>query len=218
MDSLIELNNIYYQRSSGQICANELNFNLNPGDKVSITGSNGTGKSTLFQVMLGLLEGVSGKVRLFGDECHSEKDFVRHRVQIGYLFQDSDDQLFCPTVIEDVCFGPINQGYRQKEAEIMAYEILRQLGIEELANQVSYLLSGGQKKLVSLATILVMKPKVLLLDEPTNGLDDQNYHLLIDIINRTKLPIILVSHDQKLRQALTDKEYKLSNGKLITSK
>lgn len=217
MNTLIKLNDICYQRSNGQICANKLNFRLQSGDRIAITGSNGTGKSTLFQIMLGLLEGVTGKIDLFGEECLSEKDFAKHRVQIGYLFQDSDDQLFCPTVMEDVCFGPINQGYSQKEAERMAYETLRELGIESLAHQVSYLLSGGQKKLVSLATILVMKPKVLLLDEPTNGLDEKNYNMLISLINATQLPIILVSHDQKLRKALTNTEYQLSEGKLIAS-
>lgn len=214
MDKLIELRRVSYSRPNGQCCADGLNFTLSGSQRVAITGSNGCGKSTLLQVMLGLLDNLDGKVSLFDKPCSNEADFSALRTRIGYLFQDPDDQLFCPTVLEDVCFGPVNQGASQADAEQMAYETLQQLGIEHLADSVSYRLSGGQKRLVSLATVLVMKPQVLLLDEPTNGLDDHNYQLFIDIVNQTKLPLILVSHDAELRKALTDTEYRLENGKL----
>ncbi|PJC86662.1 energy-coupling factor ABC transporter ATP-binding protein [Vibrio sp. HA2012] len=214
MDKLIELRKLSYQRSNGQFCVEQLDFCLVRGQKVAITGSNGSGKSTLLMMMLGLLQNVKGDVRLFGQPCRTEKDFARYRTRIGLLFQDSDDQLFCPTVIEDVCFGPVNQGHSQEKAQELAYQTLRKLGIEHLAHSVSHLLSGGQKRLVSLATILVMEPEVLLLDEPTNGLDEQNYQMLIDILITVDLPMVLVSHDKKLRQALTSIEYRLENGVL----
>ncbi|WED22838.1 energy-coupling factor ABC transporter ATP-binding protein [Vibrio sp. JC009] len=215
MNKLIELKGISYQRSNGQQCADALDFSLSKGDRVAITGSNGSGKSTLLQIILGLLQDVKGEVILFGNSCKSDKEFAKFRTRLGLVFQDPDDQLFSPTVIEDVCFGPINQGYNQKEAEEMSMKTLKDLGIEHLAHSVSYRLSGGQKRLAALASVLVMKPEVLLLDEPTNGLDDKNYQLFIDIVNRVNLPIILVSHDEKLRKTLTDTEYRLHEGKLI---
>ncbi|WP_070971601.1 energy-coupling factor ABC transporter ATP-binding protein [Vibrio sonorensis] len=214
MNYLIELNGVSFHRPNGLICAQQLNFSLSDQQRIAITGSNGSGKSTLLQMILGLLEGVTGEIKLFGNSCMSEKEFSEFRPRIGYLFQDSDDQLFCPTVIEDICFGPINQGYSQTEAENLALDTLQQLGIKHLANQTSYRLSGGEKKLVSLATILVMKPDVLLLDEPTNGLDNKNYQRFIDIISALNLPLILVSHDVHLRKTLTNTEYQLLDGRL----
>lgn len=214
MEKLIELKSISYVRPNGQVCADKLDFTLLQGQRISISGGNGSGKSTLLQIILGLLENVKGDVALFNHSCVAEDDFARFRTQVGYLFQDPDDQLFCPTVLEDVCFGPVNQGYSQSEAEQMAMTTLQELGIEHLAERVSYHLSGGQKRLVSLATVLVMKPKILLLDEPTNGLDEHNYQLFIEVVTKTELPIVLVTHDVKLRHALTAIEYRLEDGVL----
>ncbi|MCG7587193.1 energy-coupling factor ABC transporter ATP-binding protein [Photobacterium sp. OFAV2-7] len=212
--TLIELNNVVYKRPNGTYCADRLNFRLDVSQKVSITGSNGSGKSTLLQLILGLLQPTEGEIKLFGQVCSKEADFAAVRTRLGLVFQDPDDQLFCPTVLEDVCFGPINQGPSQLEAEKLSLQTLRRLGIEHLANEVSYRLSGGQKRLAALATVLVMKPDVLLLDEPTNGLDDKNYQLLIDVINSLSMPLVLISHDEQLRDALTNIEYRLENGKL----
>lgn len=214
MTTLIELSNVVYKRPNGSHCADGLNFCLEASQKVSITGSNGSGKSTLLQLILGLLQHTEGQIKLFGHACRKEADFAALRTRLGLVFQDPDDQLFCPTVLEDVCFGPINQGLSRSEAERLSLLTLRRLGIEHLAGEVSYRLSGGQKRLAALATVLVMKPDVLLLDEPTNGLDDKNYLLLIDTINSLDMPLILISHDQQLRKALTDIEYRLENGKL----
>ena len=215
LQELIQLNELTFQRANGFLCADKLNFTLYQDQKVAITGSNGCGKSTLLMALLGLLKNVQGDITLFGEHCRTEKQFAQYRTRIGLLFQDSDDQLFSPTVLEDVCFGPVNQGYSQNQAEKMALEVLLELGIEELADCVSYQLSGGQKKLVSLASVLVMDPQILLLDEPSNGLDEKNYQMIIDKIKKIDLPIILVSHDKKLREALTDIEYRLQDGKLF---
>jgi cobalt/nickel transport system ATP-binding protein len=214
MAALIDLKDISYQRSADAHCARQLSFSLLPGQKVAITGSNGSGKSTLLQIMMGLLPNVNGEVRLFGEYCKSERQFACYRTQLGLVFQDPDDQLFCPTVLEDVCFGPVNQGIKQQDAERKALQTLADLGIEHLAQRVSYQLSGGQKRLVALASVLVMQPKVLLLDEPTNGLDDANYQRLIEILGRLDLPLILVSHDANLRKILTEIEYRLEDGTL----
>lgn len=214
MQTLIELKQISYRRSVGACCAHQLNFTLRAGQKVAVTGSNGCGKSTLLQIIMGLLPDVLGEVHLFGEHCRGEKQFARHRTRLGLLFQDPDDQLFCPTVLDDVCFGPLNQGYNRQKAELLALQTLHELGIEQLADCVSYQLSGGQKRLVALASVLVMQPEVLLLDEPSNGLDEQNYQRLVEIIQRLDLPLILVSHDAALRRVLTDSEFRLIDGEL----
>ncbi len=214
MKPLLELKQLTYKRPNGKLCAQGVNLALSAGQKVAITGSNGCGKSTLLMMMLGLIDGVEGEVRLFGQRCDSEAAFAHARTRIGMLFQDPDDQLFCPTILEDVCFGPLNQGYSNQEANKMALQTLDELGIGHLAQSVGYHLSGGEKRLASLATILVMKPEVLLLDEPTNDLDEENCQLFIDIIQRLDLPMVLVSHDEQLRRALTTREYHFKDGKL----
>lgn len=219
MNELIALRQVSFQRPNGQWCADELDFTLCQGERVAITGGNGTGKSTLLLLIMGLLPIVKGEIRLFGNSCsqlrdHNEKAFRQQRSRIGLVFQDPDDQLFCPTVIDDVSFGPLNLGCSAREARQKALSTLNQLGIVDLADRVSYQLSGGQKRLVALATVLAMDPEILVLDEPTNGLDDANRIRLIDILQQCQLPFILISHDAPLRAALVQKEYCLKDGKL----
>lgn len=222
MSELIALENLSYCRPNGQSCAEVLNFTLSAGERVAITGSNGSGKSTLLLLMMGLLSAQQGEVRLFGQSCYqnnrlSESLFRRHRARIGLVFQDPDDQLFCPTVIDDVSFGPLNQGLSARAARQKAMLTLTQLGIEDLAERVSYQLSGGQKRVVALATVLAMDPEVLILDEPTNDLDPENQQRLVDILQQCKLPFILISHDAAFRAQLTQRQYCLKDGKLIDS-
>ncbi|MGF1723772.1 energy-coupling factor ABC transporter ATP-binding protein [Photobacterium nomapromontoriensis] len=219
MSELIAVENLSYYRPNGQYCADDLSFSLFAGEQVAITGSNGSGKSTLLLLMMGLLPAQQGEVRLFGESCYQNKRFSealfrRHRPRIGLVFQDPDDQLFCPTVIDDVSFGPLNQGLSAKTARQKAMQTLTQLGIADLADRVSYQLSGGQKRLVALATVLAMDPEVLILDEPTNDLDPDNQQRLIDILQQCQLPLILVSHDAAFRNQLTQRQYCLQDGTL----
>ncbi|MGF1760362.1 energy-coupling factor ABC transporter ATP-binding protein [Photobacterium sagamiensis] len=219
MTELIALDQVSYSRPNGQCCADQLDFTLSAGERVAITGSNGCGKSTLLLLMMGLLPAERGDVRLFGDSCYkgnrlNETMFRRHRSRIGLVFQDPDDQLFCPTVIDDVSFGPLNQGLSACKARKKAMATLNQLGISDLAERVSYQLSGGQKRLVALATVLAMDPEVLILDEPTNDLDQANQIRLVEILQQCQLPLILISHDARLRAQLVQREYCLQDGKL----
>lgn len=174
----------------------DFNFQLFPGQKLGIIGPNGSGKTTLLHLIMGLLRPQRGRVVIFGEERRREKDFVPVRRQIGLLFQNADDQLFCPTVLEDVAFGPLNQGKTVAEAKAIAYETLSRLGIPDFAERLTYKLSGGEKKLVSLATVLAMQPQVLLLDEPTNGLDEATQQRIIAILRDMNLPYIIVSHEK----------------------
>ena len=180
----------------GRIVLSDASFSLHPGERLAILGPNGAGKTTLLRTLMGLERPVSGRVRLFGAECRDEHDFGEQRRFIGYLFQDSDDQLFCPTVIEDVAFGPLNLGRTNAEALRRAGEVLDRLGIGALAERVTHRLSGGEKRLVCMAGLLAMDPLVLILDEPTNGVDAENELLLRRVLRDFPGAILMVSHDR----------------------
>ncbi|RTR33644.1 energy-coupling factor ABC transporter ATP-binding protein [Shewanella atlantica] len=212
---LIELKGLSFEYVDAGVTADKLNFELYAGQSVAISGKNGSGKSTLLSLIMGLRKSVSGEVCLFGHPCRTEADFGRFRTRIGLVFQDPDDQLFCPTVIEDVCFGPLNQGLTRTEAIVRARNILKQLNVSHLENKITYQLSGGQKRIVALASVLAMKPEVLILDEPSNDLDPENTKRLISILKELSLPMILVCHDADIRTQLVDKEYLLEEGALL---
>ena len=160
----------------------DFNFQLLPGKHLGLIGPNGCGKTTLLHLIMGLLRPQAGRIVIFGQEVKKEKDFVEVRQKVGLLFQNADDQLFCPTVLEDVAFGPLNQGKTPAEAIASARETMAGLGLHGFEDRVTYKLSGGEKKLVSLATVLAMQPQLLLLDEPTTGLDEATRHRLIHIL------------------------------------
>jgi len=177
MITLLECDDVSVSRD-GRPVLREASFRLHPGERLAILGPNGAGKTTLLRTLMGLEKAESGTVRLFGAACREERDYREVRPFIGYLFQDSDDQLFCPTVIEDVAFGPLNLGCTNEEALRRAGQVLDDLGIGALAERVTHRLSGGEKRLVCLAGLLAMEPRVLILDEPTNGVDEENGRVL----------------------------------------
>lgn len=170
-------------------------FQLLPGRHIGLIGPNGCGKTTLLHLIMGLLRPQAGKIVILGEEVSKEKDFVAVRQKVGLLFQNADDQLFCPTVLEDVAFGPLNQGKSPDEAVHIARETMARLGLEGFEERVTYKLSGGEKKLVSLATVLAMQPHLLLLDEPTAGLDEPTKHRLIHILRDLDIGYMIVSHE-----------------------
>ncbi len=213
---LIKLENVSFSYTSKKNILHNLNFNLNKNEKVALLGENGSGKTTLFHVIMGLLSVNSGTIHLFGNLMNSEQDFKKYRTKIGFLFQDSDDQLFSPTVIDDVAFGPLNIGYKGEQAKKIAEETLKKLKIYHLKDRITYKLSGGEKRMVALATILAMNPEVLLLDEPTNGIDKKHLELLIDFLKNTDLSFIIISHDEIFVNQVTNKKVILEKGKIIT--
>ena len=214
MGTLIKLENISFGYSPEKPILKNLNLELNKNEKVALMGENGSGKTTLFHIIMGLLKIDKGNIYLFDKLMKEEKDFREYRPKIGLLFQDSDDQLFSPTVIDDVAFGPLNLGFKGDEAKKIAIETLKKLKIEHLTERITYKLSGGEKRMVALATILAMAPKVLLLDEPTNGVDENHLELLIDFLQNTNLSYIVISHDKNFLKQVTDKEMLLDNGKI----
>ncbi|OAN52972.1 energy-coupling factor ABC transporter ATP-binding protein [Paramagnetospirillum marisnigri] len=191
-----------------------LDFHLAEGERVVLNGANGAGKTTVLHLMVGLVRPGSGRIVAFGRERRSEADFVEVRAQAGLLFQDADDQLFCPTVAEDVAFGPLNQGKSRAEARAIVHETLAALGLEELEQRVTHKLSGGQRRLVSLAAVLAMRPRALLLDEPTNALDEATRERLLAILDSLPLAMVVVSHDGEVRERLATRQVRLVNGRL----
>jgi cobalt/nickel transport system ATP-binding protein len=144
-----------------------------------------------------------------------EKDFASVRQRIGLLFQDADDQLFSPTVLEDVAFGPLNLGKTKEEAKTIAQKTLRSLGLAGFEDRVTHKLSGGEKRLVSLATVLAMEPAVLLLDEPTTGLDETTERRLVEILKGLDLSYLLVSHNMDFLVETTSGISCMRGGKVL---
>jgi len=191
-----------------------LDFELYAGERVGLLGPNGSGKTTLLHIIMGLLKPLSGEIEILGRPVCTEKDFRTVYRKIGLLFQDADDQLFCPTVLEDVAFGPLNLNKSKAEAIEIAKKTLASLGLSGFEERVTHQLSGGEKRLIALATVLSMEPEVLLLDEPTTGLDDNTRTRLCHVLNHICQPYILISHESHFMQATTNTLYRFEKGKL----
>ena len=174
----------------------DFHYQLLPGEHIGLIGPNGCGKTTLLHLIMGLLRPQAGSIVILGQEVKKEQDFINIRQKVGLLFQNADDQLFCPTVLEDVAFGPLNQGKLPEEAIGIARKTMEDLGLYGFEDRVTYKLSGGEKKLVSLATVMAMQPQLLLLDEPTSGLDENTKHRLMHILQDLSIAYMIVSHEQ----------------------
>ena len=214
-EDLIKLTDISFAYPSRESVLNELNFNLFRGERIGLVGSNGSGKTTLFHIIMGLLNPLEGKIDIFGKERKEEADFLEVREKIGLVFQDPDDQLFSPTVAEDIAFGPLNLGKNHQETKNILKETLETLGLVGFEDRVTYNLSYGEKRLVSLATVLSMQPEVLLLDEPTAWLDEKTIKRIAQILNNNyNLSYVIISHDKKFLKETTNKNFKMINGKI----
>lgn len=212
---IIDLKGISYNYPKHEAVLKNLDLQLFQGDRIGLVAPNGSGKTTLFHVIMGLLVPTTGSIEIFGKKCRREEDFADIRPRIGLLFQDADDQLFSPTVIEDVAFGPLNLGKSREEAIQISRRTLDFLGLNGFENRITYKLSGGEKRLVSLATLLAMEPEALLLDEPSNALDTATKSKLIQILNSLELSYIMISHEFDMLSETTDMIYSMENGKII---
>lgn len=213
-EPLISLKNIFFNYDS-RVVFKDLNFDVYEGDRIGLIGPNGSGKTTLLHIIMGLLKPQSGVVEIFGKMRKKERDFIEVRQKIGFLFQDSDNQLFCPTVKEDIAFGPLNLGKSKEEAMNIVKDTLEILGLRGFENRVTYKLSGGEKRLVALATVIAMNPVCYLLDEPNAGLDENTSEKVLNYLKRNANTYIVVSHDRDFIEAVAEKIYFLKDGKLI---
>ncbi|MGD9536645.1 MAG: energy-coupling factor ABC transporter ATP-binding protein [Alphaproteobacteria bacterium] len=199
---------------AGRVVLDAVSFALHAGEKVALVGPNGAGKTTLLRTLVGLETPEAGTLSAFGTVRRQPKEFREVRAKAGYLFQDADDQLFCPTVLDDVAFGPLNLGLAPREAAAKANAVLAELGLDHLAGRATHRLSGGEKRLVSLAAVLAMEPEALLLDEPTNGLDEAHFARLTEILAALPTAMLIVSHDGHFLAKLATRALLLRDGRL----
>jgi cobalt/nickel transport system ATP-binding protein len=211
---LVELRNINFAYSPGSPVNRDLNFVLESGGRVGVMGANGVGKTTLFHLIVGLLKPSSGEVLVAGKPRRREQDFWEVRRRVGLLFQDPDDQLFCPTVGEDVAFGPLNLGHSHERVREIVKGTLTMLGLQHLEHRVTHHLSGGEKRLVSLAAVLAMEPEALLLDEPTAGLAEGMVDRVVEIINQRVPTCAIISHNGAFLDRCTDRRAEMRDGRI----
>ena len=192
---LIQMDQVSFSYPGGRNILHQVNLSIEYNERLGLIGPNGSGKTSLFHLIMGLHRPTEGQLLFKGNEVNEKEKLKKLRRSIGLVFQDADDQLFSPTVIEDVAFGPLNLGKSPEEALEISNRTLEDLGLTELADRVTHRLSGGEKKLVSLATILSMQPEAMLLDEPTNNLDKEIRKRLIEILNKLDIAHMIISHD-----------------------
>lgn len=214
MNPVIEIENLWFSYDHGPEVLRDLDLVVYEGQRVGIMGPNGAGKSTLFLLMLGFLMPQRGIIRIFGRALKQERDFQAIRGRVGLLFQDSEDQLFCPTVEEDLAFGPLNLGIKRTEVERIVEDTLALLNITHLRTRHTHKLSGGEKRLVALASVLSMRPDLLLLDEPVTGLAPEVRERIKDYLVNTPLTYIVISHEEDFLREVTEVCYRLEEGRL----
>ncbi|XRP97118.1 ATP-binding cassette domain-containing protein [Methanocaldococcus sp. 16A] len=217
--NMIETRDLYFRYPDGTEVLKGINFKVKKGEMVSILGPNGVGKSTLFLHFNGILRPTKGEVLIKGKPIkYDKKSLIEVRKTVGLVFQNPDDQIFAPTVKEDVAFGPLNLGLPKDEVERRVREALKAVGMEGFENKPPHHLSGGQKKRVAIAGILAMQPEVIVLDEPTSGLDpvgaSKIMKLLYDL-NKKGMTIIISTHDVDLVPVYADKVYVMYDGKIL---
>ena len=213
-DVLLYLRGVGFAYDAERPVLEGLGLELRAGERIGLTGANGSGKTTLLHLIVGLLRPTAGTIVAFGRVRRAEADFIEVRQRAGLLFQDPEDQLFCPTVAEDVAFGPLNLGKTKDEAMALVARTLESLGLEGYGRRITYKLSGGEKRLVSLAAVLAMEPDVLLFDEPTNGLDDEHRDRLLAILAGLPQAALIVSHDHEFLDATTSRRLRLADGRI----
>lgn len=202
---VLEVSNLAYGYSPTSSVLDNASLCLYAGQHVGLYGANGSGKTTLFRLIMGLAKARSGQILLHGNAIVSKNDFCTLRRHVGLVMQHAEDQLFCPTVLEDVSFGPLNLGMTAAQAHQRACETLCLVGLEGFEDRLTHRLSGGEQRLVSLASVLAMRPDVLLLDEPTTGLDPEARHRLIHILQQLDTARIIIAHNWEfLEQTCTD--------------
>ncbi len=199
---LLSLDHVRFAYPRSREIFTDLSLCLRPGERLGLSAPNGAGKTTLFRLLTALERPLAGRLLLHGKVVGTAADIRRLRRHVGVVLQQADDQLFCPTVLEDVAFGPLNLGAGPEEARKRAAAVLAGLGLESLADRLIHQLSGGEKKLVSLAGVLVMEPEVILLDEPSAGLDPASQERLTDILAGISTAVMVISHERRFLQTV----------------
>ena len=210
---LFEIRSLFYLYPDGQLALNGIDLTLFEGDRIALVGHNGAGKTTFARHLNGLYRPSRGEILYKGKPMEGE-DLHRVRLEVGILFQDPDDQLFCNTLYEDVAFGPLNQGLEPDEADWRVRNAIRQVGLEHVLYKAPHHLSYGQRKRGALATILSMNPHVLLLDEPTANLDPKQEKLIFELLQDFSGTLILITHDLPFAYEICERAIVFEKGKV----
>lgn len=191
----------------------DVSLEVMPGERVGLIGPNGAGKTTLFLAVCGVLKSDAEEIQLFGERV----DHGRFHSEIGMVFQNSDDQLFCPSVREDVAFGPRNLGLSREEVEARVEEALSTTGMQALADRAPHHLSGGEKRMVSIAGVLAMRPRLVIYDEPNANLDMRSRRRLIRFLQAAEQTILVASHDLELILEVCGRVVLMDDGRIVAS-
>jgi cobalt/nickel transport system ATP-binding protein len=214
--SRVDVVGLTYRFPGGQPVLQDLSFTVGPQERLAVLGPNGAGKSTLLLHMNGLLLPEAGHITI-GDVRVGEDTLREVRQHVGLVFQDPDDQLFLPTLLEDVAFGPLNQGASPASAEAAARDILDVLGLAHAAERAAHHLSGGERRLAAMATVLVTRPAVLVLDEPTDGLDARARRRVVERLAGRQETLLLATHDLEVARVLCGTALVLDGGKIVAA-
>ena len=218
-DIHLETKDLCFTYHDGTQALKNVNIQVKKGEKIAIIGPNGAGKSTLFSHFNGLTEPTSGYVEIDGEKIIFEREeLLKVRQKVGIVFQDPNDQLFAPTVKEDVAFGPMNMGLEYDEVKKRIEEALEMVGMSGFEDKTPHHLSGGQQKRVAIAGIVAMRPDIMILDEPTAGLDPEGVDKVLAILNKLNsegMSIVISSHDIEMVNEFADKIFVLYNGEII---
>ena len=211
---VVDVRGVSYAYPGGQPALRGLDLHVHPGERVALLGPNGAGKTTLVLHLNGILTPASGSVSISGLTV-SRHTLPEIRRRVGIVFQDPDDQLFMPTVRDDVAFGPANLGLRGSELADRVHEAMTAVDVQALADRPPHHLSFGQRRRVAIATVLAMRPEILVLDEPSSNLDPASRRELADILESLEVTVLMVTHDLPYAAQLCERSVILSDGRVV---
>ena len=210
---MIAFEHVSFSYDGGTPVVEDLTFSIQKGESVGLIGANGAGKSTIMKLLLGLVSG-SGRIAVDGLPV-TRQNLSAIRQKIGFVLQDSDNQMFMPTVYEDMIFGPRNYGLSKQEAEQRVDDVLGRLGLQELKHRYNHKISGGEKRMAAIATILAMEPEAIVMDEPSTALDPVNRRTVIRTINALSQTKLIASHDLDMILDTCQRVILLSHGSIV---
>ena len=210
---MIEFENVSFAYEQGAPVIDGLSFAIADGESVGLIGANGAGKSTIMKLLLGLVSG-EGRIAVDGIDV-SRDNLGKIRQKLGFVLQNSDNQMFMPTVFEDMMFAPLNYMVSREDAEKRVDEVLERLDLQYLKHKYNHKISGGEKRMAAIATILAMEPEAVLMDEPTSALDPYNRRVVINTIRGLKQTKIITSHDLDMIMDTCDRVILISKGRIV---
>lgn len=218
---LFDIQNLTHEYSDGTLALDNVSVGFKRSERIALLGTNGSGKTTLLNHLNGILKPTSGRILFDGNPLkYDAKSLLELRKRVGFVFQDPNDQLFAPTVRQDVAFGPLNLGYSTEKVKVIVEEALAIVGMSGFGDKPPHFMSLGQKKRVALAGVLAMEPEVIIMDEPTSNLDPRAtsdiLHLLLQLNKEKGITLLLATHDVDMVPLFATEMYVLNKGKLVS--